>query len=121
MLTRVLAVAATLVVAADAFAPMGTPLLRTTAAKAVSPIANKAGRLGAAAPGLRTRRAAGITALSMEEDFDLIIVGCGVGGHGAALHARAQAGSRRRPAVLRGGVPPLHCPDPATLERDVGR
>lgn len=29
-------------------------------------------------------------ALRMAEDFDydLIIVGCGVGGHGAALHAR---------------------------------
>jgi hypothetical protein len=27
--------------------------------------------------------------LCMSYDYDLIIVGCGVGGHGAALHARA--------------------------------
>lgn len=90
MLTRV-AIAAALVVAADAFAPMGTPLLRATRAKAASPIA-RAGRLGGSAPVLRQRQAAGLSALSMEgEDYDLIIVGCGVGGHGAALHARGQA------------------------------
>jgi len=23
-------------------------------------------------------------------DYDVVIIGCGVGGHGAALHARAQ-------------------------------
>ena len=27
--------------------------------------------------------------MSMDYDYDVIIIGCGVGGHGAALHARA--------------------------------
>lgn len=34
--------------------------------------------------------------MAEEFDYDLIIVGCGVGGHGAALHAR----SCGKPAVL---------------------
>jgi dihydrolipoamide dehydrogenase len=29
-------------------------------------------------------------AADSEFDFDVAIIGCGVGGHGAALHARAQ-------------------------------
>jgi len=28
---------------------------------------------------------------SSEYDFDVAIIGCGVGGHGAALHSRAQS------------------------------
>lgn len=42
--------------------------------------------------------AAAARAMSMAEDFDydLIIVGCGVGGHGAALHARS-CGERDMP------------------------
>ncbi len=46
-------------------------------------------------------------------DFDVAIIGCGVGGHGAALHARAQqlntvvfaGGDVGGPCVNRGGVP----------------
>eukprot|EP00960_Hanusia_phi_P036433 752309-Hanusia_phi.AAC.2 len=30
-----------------------------------------------------------------EFDYDVIIIGCGVGGHGAALHARGKVGARR--------------------------
>jgi Pyruvate/2-oxoglutarate dehydrogenase complex, dihydrolipoamide dehydrogenase (E3) component, and related enzymes len=30
-------------------------------------------------------------AASSEYDFDVAIIGCGVGGHGAALHSRAQS------------------------------
>ena len=33
-------------------------------------------------------------------DYDVIIVGCGVGGHGAALHARAQG---LKTAIFTGG------------------
>jgi dihydrolipoamide dehydrogenase len=33
----------------------------------------------------------GATASSSEFDFDVAIIGCGVGGHGAALHSRAQS------------------------------
>lgn len=34
-----------------------------------------------------------------EFDYDVVIIGCGVGGHGAALHAKAQG---LRTAVLTG-------------------
>ena len=37
-----------------------------------------------------TNRMARLSSLCMATDYDLIIIGCGVGGHGAALHARAQ-------------------------------
>ena len=36
----------------------------------------------------------------MEYDYDVIIVGCGVGGHGAALHAHSQG---LKTAVFSGG------------------
>ena len=41
-----------------------------------------------------------IHATSGAYDYDVIIVGCGVGGHGAALHARANG---LKTAVLTGG------------------
>ena len=37
-----------------------------------------------------SRSFARMSSLRMNTDYDLIIIGCGVGGHGAALHARAQ-------------------------------
>ena len=37
-----------------------------------------------------TRVASGLNMADGEYDFDVAIIGCGVGGHGAALHARAQ-------------------------------
>lgn len=37
-----------------------------------------------------TSRATGLNMADGEYDFDVAIIGCGVGGHGAALHARAQ-------------------------------
>lgn len=50
------------------------------------------------------RKLAPIGALSMAEDdefdFDVAVIGCGVGGHGAALHSRAQGLST---AVFSGG------------------
>ena len=32
-----------------------------------------------------------LSAVDGEFDFDVAIIGCGVGGHGAALHSRAQS------------------------------
>ena len=61
-----LVTASTLLSAAAAFAPRSP--VRTSTPSAVSLDASKCGAY----------------------DFDVIIVGCGVGGHGAALHARAQ-------------------------------
>lgn len=40
-----------------------------------------------------------MSTLRMSYDYDVIIVGCGVGGHGAALHARANG---LKTAVLTG-------------------
>lgn len=37
-----------------------------------------------------TSRASSLSMADGEFDFDVAIIGCGVGGHGAALHARAQ-------------------------------
>lgn len=37
-----------------------------------------------------TSRAGSSLSMAAEYDFDVAIIGCGVGGHGAALHARAQ-------------------------------
>lgn len=59
--------ATSLITAAAAFAPIKSPVV-VRSPSAVSLDASKCGNF----------------------DFDVIIVGCGVGGHGAALHARAQ-------------------------------
>lgn len=40
-----------------------------------------------------TRTAVVAQAAAGKYDYDLVIVGCGVGGHGAALHAVEQVGS----------------------------
>ena len=58
--------ASSLITAASAFAPVSNAPLRTNSVTALD--ASKCGNF----------------------DFDVIIVGCGVGGHGAALHSRAQ-------------------------------
>merc|ERR1719261_1337206 len=52
------------------------------------------------APALRTTKTNAATATKMEFDYDVIIVGCGVGGHGAALHARGQG---LKTAIFTGG------------------
>jgi len=90
--------------AAQAFTIPGTPTFTRTAAPATA-----ASRLNlrqttkvagkSFAPVLRTQRNAA-TKVSMEFDYDVIIVGCGVGGHGAALHARAQG---LKTAIFTGG------------------
>lgn len=46
------------------------------------------------------RSAATLSMADGQYDFDIAIVGCGVGGHGAALHARAQD---LKTAVFAGG------------------
>ena len=38
------------------------------------------------------------TLIMHDYDYDVIIVGCGVGGHGAALHARSNG--LKRPSLL---------------------
>jgi hypothetical protein len=52
-------------------------------------------------------------------DYDLVIIGCGVGGHGAALHAVEQVG---RAVSLRafGGAPFLDVDSPARLSLSPG-
>eukprot|EP00536_Pseudo-nitzschia_multiseries_P018799 jgi/Psemu1/293653/fgenesh1_pg.3146_\ len=45
-------------------------------------------------------RSSSLFAVDGEFDFDVAIIGCGVGGHGAALHSRAQGLST---AVFAGG------------------
>ncbi len=47
-----------------------------------------------------TRSSSSLFAVDGEFDFDVAIIGCGVGGHGAALHSRAQGLST---AVFAGG------------------
>mmetsp|Transcript_26127 Transcript_26127/g.29262 ORF Transcript_26127/g.29262 Transcript_26127/m.29262 type:complete len:188 (+) Transcript_26127:63-626(+) len=42
------------------------------------------------APSLSFCRTSALSAVDGEFDFDVAIIGCGVGGHGAALHSRAQ-------------------------------
>lgn len=64
-------------------------------ADAFTPVAFRATSSPRAMSSLRMSDAA-----SGEYDFDVIIVGCGVGGHGAALHARAQD---LKTAVFAGG------------------
>lgn len=50
-------------------------------------------------PASATPRASPASAPSSEYDYDLVVIGCGVGGHGAALHA---VESGLRVAVLDG-------------------
>ena len=47
-----------------------------------------------------TRRASALRMSDGSYDFDVAVIGCGVGGHGAALHARGQSLST---AVFSGG------------------
>jgi len=63
--------ASSLITAASAFAPASHTPLRTTNSVNTVTVALDASKCGTF-------------------DFDVIIVGCGVGGHGAALHSRAQ-------------------------------
>jgi dihydrolipoamide dehydrogenase len=53
-----------------------------------------------APPRVSTRLASSISMSSGDYDFDVAIIGCGVGGHGAALHSRAQS---LKTAVFAGG------------------
>ena len=50
--------------------------------------------------GLKASRSSALFAADGDYDFDVAIIGCGVGGHGAALHSRAQGLST---AVFAGG------------------
>jgi dihydrolipoamide dehydrogenase len=45
----------------------------------------------------RAVRVSSVPRMSATFDYDVVIVGCGVGGHGAALHARGQV--RRIPVT----------------------
>ena len=76
--------------------PMALPLLLGLAAPAF-----QAGRL-AAMPSAHyaTRMASSSPLMAADPDFDLLIVGCGVGGHGAALHAVSKG---LKVAVVAGG------------------
>ena len=48
------------------------------------------GVMWAFAPGLSTKLSTVTRSLTMNNyDYDVVIIGCGVGGHGAALHARS--------------------------------
>ena len=49
---------------------------------------------------LKATKSSSLFAVDGEFDFDVAIIGCGVGGHGAALHSRAQGLST---AVFAGG------------------
>jgi dihydrolipoamide dehydrogenase len=52
------------------------------------------------APSFSTRAGSSSLRMAADYDFDVAIIGCGVGGHGAALHARAQ---KLKTAVFAGG------------------
>ena len=52
------------------------------------------------APSYASCQSSSLFAVDGEYDFDVAIIGCGVGGHGAALHSRAQGLST---AVFAGG------------------
>jgi dihydrolipoamide dehydrogenase len=55
---------------------------------------------GLNAPITSSCRSSSLFAVDGEYDFDVAVIGCGVGGHGAALHSRAQGLST---AVFAGG------------------
>merc|ERR1719343_693645 len=57
-------------------------------------------RGGLKAPTSSSCRTSSLFAVDGDFDFDVAIIGCGVGGHGAALHSRAQGLST---AVFAGG------------------
>jgi hypothetical protein len=91
--------------AANAFTvPGSVPMTRTAAPATAASRLNLrsstklAGR--SFAPALRQAQRNAATKVSMEFDYDVIIVGCGVGGHGAALHARGQG---LKTAIFTGG------------------
>lgn len=83
---------------ADAFTTAPVSLgLRSSSLSATSKVGPATATLGRHSILRNTARsAARMPALRMadgEFDYDVIIVGCGVGGHGAALHARGQVSS----------------------------
>jgi dihydrolipoamide dehydrogenase len=95
MLSRVILAAALLPLASAFTVAPSTTLrpARTSAATSASLNGRMASTL-VAKKSLR-REAGSPLALRMEGsdhgfDYDVVIIGCGVGGHGAALHARAQ-------------------------------
>ena len=75
--SAILAVVAAVASTASAFTPMSTPAFS-----------------------VRSYGSSSLQMADSEFDFDVAIIGCGVGGHGAALHARAQ---KLETAVFAGG------------------
>lgn len=71
---------------------------------AFAPTPHFATKMSSTAATRAVRTKSTISALSMSSsgdfDFDVAIIGCGVGGHGAALHSRAQGLSTAVFAVL---------------------
>ena len=89
----VLVVAAAMVPLASGFSFSPATLLRPhTSAARVGSVSASFAPLASKKLSLRSSRLSSAPRMSTSHgfDYDLIIVGCGVGGHGAALHARAQ-------------------------------